>query len=111
MNISELRQLIREELRELKPEKWEAIPMPAEYKYRLVYMYSDKPEYQIFLKTEPKDENYTSFLKIAPKPMEMGDGIILLDTNNKMVNFVRLTKKDTLAPSQVRPGELSPMTV
>ena len=99
------------QLRELKPEKWRAIPMPTEYSYRLVYMYSDKPEYQIFLKAEPKQENYPSFLKIAPKPMEVGDGIMVLDKNNKAVDLYTLTRKDISSPGQARPGELSHMTV
>ena len=97
--------------RQLKPEKWRAIPMPAQYSYRLVYMYSDKPEYQIFLKAEPKEENYPSFLKIAPKPMEVGDGIMVLDKDNKQVNSYQLTRKDISSPGQARPGELSQMTV
>ena len=100
-----------DQLRQLKPEKWRAIPMPTEYSYRLVYMYSDKPEYQIFLKAEPKQENYESFLKIAPKPMEVGDGIMVLDKNNKQVNSYQLTRKDITSPGQARPGELSHMTV
>jgi hypothetical protein len=99
------------QLRQLKPEKWRAIPMPTEYSYRLVYMYSSKPEYQIFLKAEPKQENYQSFLKIAPKPMEVGDGIMVLDKDNKQVNSYQLTRKDITSPGQARPGELSQMTV
>jgi len=99
------------EYRQLKPEKYTAIPIPTEYKYRLIYMYSDKPEYQIFLKEEPKDENLQSFLKIAPKPLEEGDGMIVLDNNNKMINHAILDKKEILWAGQPKPGELSPMTV
>ena len=99
------------EYRQLKPEKYTAIPIPTEYKYRLIYMYSDKPEYQIFLKEEPKDENLQAFLKIAPKPMEEGDGIMVLDNNNKMINHAMLSKKEISWAGQPKPGELSPMTV
>jgi len=80
------------ELRELKPEKWRAIPVPTEYSYRLVYMYSNKPEYQIFLEEEPKQKDYVSFLKIAPKPMEVGDGIMVLDKENKKIDSYKLTQ-------------------
>ena len=99
------------QLRELKPEKYRAIPVPTQYNYRLVYMYSDKPEYQIFLKAEPKEENYPSFLKIAPKPMEVGDGIMVLGKDNKQVNSYQLTRKDVSSPGQAKPGELSHMTM
>ena len=86
-----------DEPRELKPEKWEAIPVdeygePAKYNYRLAYMYSNKPEYQIFLEEEPKQKDYISFLKIAPKPMEIGDGIMVLDKENKKIDSYKLTQ-------------------
>ena len=97
--------------RKLKPVEYEAIPIPAEYSYRIVYMYSNKPEYQIFTSNKPAMGQLSAFVKIAPKEMEDGDGIMVLDKNNKAIDHLIRSRGDWSSPGQARPGELSQMTV
>ena len=99
------------DFRQLKPVKYEPTPIPAEYSYRIVYMYSDKPEYQIFTANKPAMGQLSAFTKIAPKRMEDGDGIMVLDKGNKAVDQLIRSRGDWSSPGQARPGELSQMTV
>jgi hypothetical protein len=101
-------------MHQLKPEpipgnNANAVEIPSGLNYRVIYMYSDKPEYQMFTRNEPNDEYMKTFAGMAPKPFEEGDGIIVLDSNNKNVNHLKLKGK-SIATS-VPPGELSPMTM
>jgi hypothetical protein len=102
-------------MRLLKPEPIPAndgyaVEIPSGLNYRVIYMYSDKPEYQMFVKNEPNGESMKIFAGMAPKPFEKGDGIIVLDSNDKPVNHLLLRDKSVggrIAPA----GELSPMTM
>jgi hypothetical protein len=101
-------------MHQLKPEpipgnNANAVEIPSGLNYRVIYMYSDKPEYQMFTKNEPNDEYMKTFAGMAPKPFEEGDGIIVLDSNNKTVNHLMLKGKSI--GTSVPPGELSPMTM
>ncbi len=101
-------------MHQLKPEpipgnNANAVEIPSGLNYRVIYMYSDKPEYQMFTKNEPNDEYMKTFAGMAPKPFEEGDGIIVLDSNNKAVNHLILKRKSI--GTSVPPGELSPMTM
>jgi hypothetical protein len=94
----EQRQVAENELRELKPIPYTGEPIPPGDNFRMVYMYADKPEYEIFFKTEPRQEDFESFIKIAPKPMKIGDGIMLLDRENNNIDSYRLTRSTIAAP-------------
>ena len=101
-------------MHQLKPEpipgnNANAVEIPSGLNYRVIYMYSDKPEYQMFTKNEPNDEYMKTFAGMAPKPFKEGDGIIVLDSNNKAVNHLILKGKSI--GTSVPPGELSPMTM
>jgi hypothetical protein len=101
-------------MRQLKPEpipgnNANAVEIPSGLNYRVIYMYSDKPEYQMFTRNEPNDEYMKTFANMAPKPFEEGDGIIVLDSNNKTVNHLILKGKSIRTSTTV--NGLSPMTM
>ena len=93
---------------ELKPIKYTGQQIPSGANYRIVYMYSDTPEYEMFTRNEPTDSDMILFLKIAPNHLKKGDAILALDGADKLVNYIKL--KDSAARI-ARPGDLSPMTV
>jgi hypothetical protein len=102
-------------MRLLKPEpipanNGYAVEIPSGLNYRVIYMYSDKPEYQMFVKNEPNGESMKIFAGLAPKPFEKGDGIIVLDSNDKSVNHLILRDK-SVGGRMALDGELSPMTM
>jgi hypothetical protein len=82
--------------------------IPAGANYRVVYMYSGKPKYEMFTEEEPSDVDMQQFAQAAPDNLEIGDGVLALDRNNKEVNFIRV--KDDKGFFRA-PGELRPMTV
>ena len=95
-------------LRELKPEKYKGSSIPSHANYRIVYMYSGQPKYEMFTRTEPSDHDMKMFAKLAPEKFEIEDGILALDRNNKQVNFIRLLDNKGFFR---RPGDLMPMTM